>query len=185
LDSEDIEIIRRIKRGETNAYEALVEKYHWHLLNFIFRMVRDEYSVEDLGQEVFISVFRSLPGFDESRGIPFSAWLFIVARNRCISEMRKRKTSPFVPIIKEIPAPDASSPYEILRLKEQRTALYQALEKLEPPFKEAILLSLKGSSIDEIARTCKVPVNTVKTRLFRARNKLKNIFHSLTEEGTS
>jgi RNA polymerase sigma-70 factor, ECF subfamily len=175
LESEDSEIVQRIKLGETDAYETLVRKYHRHLLNFIFRLVRDEYIVEDIGQEVFISVYRSLPGFDEGRGVPFSAWLFIVARNRCISELRKRKSSPFVPIIEDMPAPYSSSPEEILRQKEQRAAIEKALEKLESPFKEALLISLKGASIDEIARISKAPINTIKTRLFRAREKLRKL----------
>ena len=178
MESEDNEIIRRVKSGETDAYEALVRKYHRHLLNFIFRILRDEYSVEDIGQEVFISVYRALPGFDEQRGVPFSAWLFIVARNKCISELRKRKTGAFVPIIEDLPAPDSPSPDEVLDKKEQRVALEQALSKLEEPFKNALLQSLKGTSIHEIAKTCKVPVNTIKTRLFRARSKLKEIFQS-------
>ena len=181
LEFDDNEIIRRIKLGETDAYEELVRKYHRHLLNFIFRILHDEYSVEDIGQEVFISVYRSLPGFDEQRGVPFSAWLFIVARNKCISEWRKRGTAKFVSIIEDLPAPNGSSPDEIFNQKEQKAALEQALEKIEEPFKEALIKSLKGSSIDEIARSCNVPINTIKTRLFRARNKLKKIFQTLTE----
>jgi RNA polymerase sigma-70 factor (ECF subfamily) len=175
LEFDDNEIIRRIKLGEADAYEELVRKYHRHLLNFIFRILRDEYGVEDIGQEVFISVYRSLSGFDERCGVPFSAWLFIVARNKCISELRKRKTAKFIPIYKELPAPDGSSPDEIFIQKEQKAALEQALERIEEPFKEALLKSLKGSSIDEIARSFNVPVNTVKTRLFRAREKLRTL----------
>ena len=175
LEFDDNEIIRRIKLGETDDFELLVLKYHRHLLNFIFRILRDEYSVEDIGQEVFISVYRSLPGFDERRGVPFSAWLFIVARNKCISELRKKKIAKFVPIIEDLPAPDGLSPDEIFIQKEQKVALEQALEKIEEPFKEALLKSLKGSSIDEIARSFNVPVNTVKTRLFRAREKLRTL----------
>lgn len=181
LDTEDFGIIQRIKSGDADAFETLVRKYHRHLLNFIYRILRDESIVEDIGQEVFISVYRALPGFDERRGVPFSAWLFIVARNRCISEIRKRKAGEFVPIFEDFPAPNESSPDEVFEKKEQRVALLQALETLEEPFKEALLKSLKGASIDEIARTCNVPINTVKTRLFRARNKLKEIFQTLTE----
>jgi hypothetical protein len=59
LESEDNEIIRRIKNGDTEIYAMLVRKYHHHLLNFIFRIMRDQFIVEDIGQEVFISVYRS------------------------------------------------------------------------------------------------------------------------------
>ena len=152
----------------------LVRKYHHHLLNFIFRIMQDQFIVEDIGQEVFISVYRALPNFDEKRGVPFSAWLFIVARNRCISELRKKKAANFVPIFEDLPASvQASAPDEILIQKEQREGLMRAIEKLEEPFQEALLKSLKGASIMEIARGCNVPINTVKTRLFRAREKLR------------
>jgi RNA polymerase sigma-70 factor, ECF subfamily len=174
MASEDIETIQRIKRGETEAYEVLVRKYHRHLLNFIFRIMRDETIVEDIGQDVFISVYRALPKFDENRGVPFGAWLFIIARNQCISELRKKKTANFVPILEDFPAADHSlASDEILIQEEQRAALFQALETLEEPFREALLQSLKGASIDEIARRCNVPQNTIKTRLFRAKNKLR------------
>ena len=93
LKCEDTEIIQKVRSGDTNAYRVLVRKYHSHLLNFIYRIIRDKSEVEDIGQEVFISVFRSLSDFSEKRGVPFSAWLFIIARNRCISELRKKKWS--------------------------------------------------------------------------------------------
>jgi RNA polymerase sigma-70 factor (ECF subfamily) len=178
MEPEDIDSIQRIKRGETEAYEVLVRKYHRHLLNFIFRIVRDESIVEDIGQDVFISVYRALPKFDENRGVPFGAWLFIIARNQCISELRKRKTANFIPNFEDFPEADHSlASDEMLIQKEQKAALLQALETLEEPFKEAIVQSLKGASIDEISRTCNVPINTVKTRLFRARDKLRKALH--------
>ncbi len=181
MESEDSGIIERIRLGETEAYEALVEKYHYRLLNFIFRIVRDEFIVEDLGQEIFISVYRALPDFDEGRGVPFSAWLFIIARNRCISELRKRKAAQFVPIIDELAGSHDPLPDDILYRKERQAALDKAIGHLEEPFREALVQSLKGASIDEIARACNVPQNTVKTRLFRARNKLKKLFLNPTE----
>ncbi len=181
MESDDLDIIQRINRGETGAYEVLVRKYHHHLLNFIFRIVRDELIVEDIGQEVFMSVYRSLSNFDHRRGVPFSAWLFIVARNRCISELRKKKGVQFIPIVEDFPAPvHSSAPDEILIQQERRAALDKALEKLEEPFRGILLQSLKGASVNELARTCALPANTVKTRLFRAREKLRNMLTALT-----
>ena len=88
---DDLDIIRQIKNGKADAYALLVGKYHRPLLNFIFRIVDDESMVEDIGQEVFFTVYRSLKDFDESKGTPFSAWLFIATRNRCISFLRERR----------------------------------------------------------------------------------------------
>lgn len=174
MNSEDTEIIQRVKRGNSNAYGILIRKYHYHLLNFINRIVRDSTLVEDIGQEVFISVFRNLSDFNEQRGVPFSAWLFIIARNRCISELRKRKKMVFEPIITDIPAVGCECDPEAVHIhSEQFNQLKAALEQLEEPFKEALIKSLRGHSIDEISCECNVPINTVKTRLFRARQKLR------------
>jgi RNA polymerase sigma-70 factor (ECF subfamily) len=81
---EDADILKRIKNGDTNAYSEIVHKYHRHLLNFIYAYVGDERIVEDIGQETFISAFKSISEFDLKRGTPFSAWLYTIAKNRCI-----------------------------------------------------------------------------------------------------
>lgn len=180
---DDIELVNRVRQGEAEAFEPLVRKYHRHLLNFLYGIVRDETVVEDLGQEVFIAAFRSLDNFDERRGVPFGAWLFAIARNRAISELRRRKIAPMLPLVEEsqlqsdLPAPD-----EAILADERTQLLGRALEQLDEPFRTALLESLKGKSIRDIARSCSVPLNTVKTRLFRARRMLRTLFNSATEE---
>ena len=93
----DNDIIKLIRNGHVDAFAQLVQKYHKNLLTFIYRFVRDPHLSEDIGQEVFLDVYKSLPKFDSERGTPFSAWLYISARNRCISELRKRGKSECVP----------------------------------------------------------------------------------------
>src|SRR5271157_4188729 len=94
---DDIEAVKRVQAGNSESFSFLVQKYHKHLLNFIYRLMGDERMVEDIGQEVFLSVYKSIRTFNTRRGVPFSAWLFITARNRCISELRK-KNRPIIPI---------------------------------------------------------------------------------------
>ncbi|NLT67024.1 MAG: sigma-70 family RNA polymerase sigma factor [Acidobacteria bacterium] len=94
---DDFDVINRVQAGDVEAFSILVEKYHRHLLNFIFRLTGDEQLVEDIGQDVFLRVYKSIRKFDIERGVPFSAWLFITARNRCISEFRRRSL-PLIPI---------------------------------------------------------------------------------------
>lgn len=171
---EDVEVIRSVKGGDTAAFSILVEKYHAHLLNFIFSLVRDEDIVEDIGQEVFLSIYKSLRGFDENRGTPFSAWLFAAARNRCVTELRKTKGR------KRISTDEISSlraggkaAEESLMEKEQWLAINRALQEIPEPFKSTILRSLHGSTIDEIAKKDRISLGTAKSRLFRARKKVK------------
>lgn len=171
---EDVQVIQRVKGGDTEAFAVLVSRYHRNLLNFIYRLVRDEALVEDLGQEIFLDAFRGLTGFNPERGVPFAAWLFILARNRCISELRARSLRNFVDTegIPELPGtlPDAE---ELFLAGERREALRKSLEQLPEPFRETILQSLAGKTLEEIAATDGVSLGTVKSRLFRAKEGLK------------
>ena len=88
----DNTIIRLVQDGKTETYADLVQKYHKSLLSFIYRLVRDPHLTEDIGQEVFLSAYKSLSKFDTERKTPFAAWLFVIARNRCINHLRDHKS---------------------------------------------------------------------------------------------
>ncbi len=170
---EDAEILRSVQAGNTESFSLLVEKYHRHLLNFIYRLVGNEQIVEDIGQDVFLSIYRSIRDFDVERGIPFSAWLFITARNRCISERRK-KVRPAVSL-EEIPGliTHTRTPEQDASEEERLLAIYAALEQLPEPYRRTILQSLRGDSPAEIATNNRISAGTVKSRLSRAREKLR------------
>ncbi len=170
---DDADIIRQIKQGDIEAFAVLIEKYHRHLLNFVFRLVRDQDIVEDIGQDVFLSVYKSLRDFDESRGTPFSAWLFITARNRCISELRSRTGKEKVSLEDIDLRSKERSPEELLIGNEKMNAIESSLEQLPEPYKSALLNSMRGDSLDEIATRENVSLGAVKSRLFRARKKMK------------
>ena len=171
---EDSDIIKKVKGGDVEAFSLLVEKYHRRLLSFIFRLTGDEAGVEDIGQEVFLSVYKSLKGFDEDRGTPFSSWLFITARNRCISELRRRQGRERISI-EDLPSITSGDETveRALFLKERRQALQSALCRLSEPYRSTLLRSLSGDSIDEIAVGQRLSPGTIKSRLFRAKEKLR------------
>jgi RNA polymerase sigma-70 factor, ECF subfamily len=171
---DDINIIKHVQDGDVESFSLLVEKYHKHLLNFIYRLVGNERAVEDIGQEVFLSVYKSLSHFDVRRGTPFSAWLFITARNRCISEMRKSssRVTGSIDNAGNI-AIQAKSPEEAALDNERQQALHAALEQLPEPYRSTLLQSLHGDSLEEMALNAGISVGTVKSRLFRAREKMK------------
>jgi len=172
----DDTIIRRIRSGDVDAFAQLVQKYHKNLLAFIFRLVRDPHLTEDIGQEVFLDVYKSLSKFDPEMGTPFSAWLFISARNRCISELRKRGRIENVSIEDYHMITDvAAAADEALIRQEGLAALTASLEQLPEPFRTTMVKSLQGASLDEIASQCGIPQATVKTRLFRAKEKIKQL----------
>jgi RNA polymerase sigma-70 factor (ECF subfamily) len=174
---DDMEIIKSVQRGNSESFSLLVDKYHRHLLNFVYRLMGNDSMVEDIGQEIFLSVYRSVRSFDISRGIPFSAWLFITARNRCISEMRRKKRSAVSLEIIAGLASQAKSPEQAARDEERFLAIRAALEQLPEPYRETLIQSLRGDSPEEIARNARISPGTVKSRLSRARQKMKLLLH--------
>ncbi len=171
---DDYRIIKLIQEGDVDAYTLLVRKYHRNLLAFIFRIVGDAHLAEDIGQEVFLNVYKELPRFDMERGTPFAAWLYIVARNRCVSEMRKQGRTELMPeeVLDQLASTDESAEAALIR-RERQEALTATLADLPEPFRTTILMSLQGATLDEIAVRCSIPLATVKTRLFRAKEKIR------------
>ncbi len=173
---EDLKIIEKIRHGDVGAYALLVEKYHRQLLTFIYRMVRDEQMVEDIGQEVFFAVYKSLNDFDERKRTPFSAWLFIAARNRCISVLRERLREKRDGLEEIAALPDGTQSAEDMLLDQERmAAVTAALGQVPEPFRKTILMSLEGNSIEDIANTEGITIGTVKSRLFRGRERMRQL----------
>jgi RNA polymerase sigma-70 factor (ECF subfamily) len=175
----DLDIIKRVQSGATDDFRLLVEKYHAGLLNFICGIVFDGSVVEDIGQEVFLAAFLSLKSFDASRGTPFSAWLFTIARNRSFSTIRKRKGERKSAACDPDSLADGSCNAEDRMIaSERKLVLEKSVALLPEPFRSALLDSLGGATVRQSAKRLQVSENTIKTRLFRARERLKKILGS-------
>ena len=174
---DDLEVIRSVQAGNSELFTLLVNKYHRHLLNFIYRLVGNEAIVEDIGQDIFLSIYKSIRAFDAGRGIPFSAWLFITARNRCVSELRRKKPETLSIKATSTLRAREKTPEQIASEEERLLAIQAALEMLPEPFKSTMLQSLRGDSPEEIARSHRISRGTVKSRLARAREKLKMLLN--------
>ena len=174
---DDTEIIKSVQAGNSESFSLIVDRYHRHLLNFVYRLLGDERTVEDIGQEVFLSVYKSIRNFDVNRGIPFSAWLFITARNRCISELRKKKrNTTSIEFVSGL-ASREKTPEQSASDEERLLAIHAALEQLPEPYRQTIMQSLRGDSPEEIARSNRISSGTVKSRLSRARQRMKLLLH--------
>jgi RNA polymerase sigma-70 factor, ECF subfamily len=174
---DDIDIIQSVQTGNTEAFSILVDRYHHHLLNFIYRLTGNERTVEDIGQEVFLSIYKSIRSFNTQRGVPFAAWLFITARNRCISELRRKPLRTISLDTSTLLPSHDKTPEQIASEEERIAAIHAALEQLPEPYKQTILQNLDGDSPEEIARTQNISRGTVKSRLSRARQKMKLLLH--------
>ena len=172
----DAECVRRVQRGETDAFEPLVRRHEKTIFNLVYRMLGDAEEAAEVSQEVFLSAFRAAGQFRGDAN--FSTWLYRIAINHA-STRRKTLNSrqrKVVPIESADSLHDPQpGPLEILEKQEIREKVQFALNQLEPDDAAVILLrDLQDVSYNEVAHVLEIPVGTVKSRLHRARQALKS-----------
>ncbi len=163
-------LVRRARDGETEAQEALIQSYQKRLGGFVYSMIPDPSQIDDLCQAIFVKTILSLRQLrDPDR---FESWFFKLARNACLSHLRREKFrrlfSPLSPDHHEIAAAAPSEPSADLRL------LRAALQAL--PEKQRSLLALvqdRESNYEQLAATFGIGVGALKTRVHRAKLALK------------
>ncbi len=182
-ERDDAELVRRILAGEGAHFETLVARYQTRLYRFISRYTRDSEDARDVAQEVFLKVYGALDGFDPH--YRFSTWLFRIAGNAAIDHLRRRRGRT-VPL--ETP-PDENGetrgidprdvrpdPLEDLTRRRLRQAIDAAIERLPDDYRELISLRHYGElPYEEIAELKGMPLGTVKNKLFRARQALRDL----------
>ncbi len=169
--NEDQDLIRRVLDGDAESFRPLVLRYERPLYRLICNLVPDAHDGEDIAQDVFLTAFRRLASYDPVQGA-FSTWLLTIARNKCLNALKKRRPV-LLQQLPETPAP--SCPDTELSEAEWFNRLDKALDAL--PFAQKtvfVLAEIEELSLDEIARTEDVPVGTVKSRLSRAKEKLRS-----------
>lgn len=172
---DESEIIRAVQAGDTRSYSLLVERYHRPLLSFIYKMAKDRQLTEDIGQEVFLRAYKKIGRFDYSRGVPFSAWLFAMARNKAISALRKKGRERPLPIdqVADSLTDGRNNPEEDMLDREKLSVVAASLRQVPEPFRKVLSMSLAGCSLEKIACQERVTIGTVKSRLFRARKRMR------------
>lgn len=171
----DEALFARILAGEGDAFDQLVVRWRDRVVDLAHLMTGDREAAEDIGQEVFLRLFRRPEAYDPSR--PFAAWICTVARNLCHDRFRRESTRTryqheavdrrgFGPVPPPSPAAAASA-------REAEERLRRAIADLPARFREAyVLCAVRGLSYEEAARVCGCPCKTVSTRLARARKRL-------------
>ncbi|CUU08086.1 RNA polymerase sigma-70 factor, ECF subfamily [Candidatus Thermokryptus mobilis] len=180
----DIELVKQALNGNDSAYTELMNRYKKKVEIIVSRLVKKEFDVEDLVQEIFTKAFTSLSTFKSE--FSFSTWLYKIATNHCIDYIRKRKISIYSldeeleleedTVHREIPDWSKTPDYELLR-KEKKEIIHQAINSLPEHYRKVIILRhFEDKSYEEIAKELKLPIGTVKVHLFRARELLyKNL----------
>ena len=172
----DAECVRRVQRGETDAFETLVRRHEKTIFNLVYRMLGDTEEAAEVSQEVFLSAFRATGQFSGDANC--STWLYRIAINHASTRRktlnsRQRKVVP-IESADSLHDPEPG-PLEILERQEIREKVQFALNQLEPDDAAVILLrDMQDVSYSEVAHVLQIPVGTVKSRLHRARQALKS-----------
>jgi RNA polymerase sigma-70 factor, ECF subfamily len=178
LPQPEFDVLRKAQRGDERAFRTILDAYETPVFNYVLRMVNDRALAEDLTQEIFIRIYQGLPGF--SLRCRFTTWLFQVAKNRVLDELRARERKPqSVVTLDDIP------PLEVVDAPPERVeaidAVWRAVAVLNPDLKMALLLrDIVGLSYIEIADSLEITLATVKWRIFKAREEVQL---SLAREG--
>ena len=168
------ERVRRAQRGDQAALRELIVGYQRRIAGFTYAITGRSDSVEDIVQTVFIKMARAIDRLNAPE--QFESWLFRLARNTCIDHLRRQKLrrifTPFAPEHENVPEPAGAVDSEEL------DALRHALGQLRPKDRALVALVQEGRSHAEIAATFRTSVAAVKARLHRAREQLRQHYHS-------
>lgn len=174
MTSDDPDLVGRAREGDQVAFARLFEQYHAPILNYLHRMVGDRAMAEDLTQDTFIKAYNALPSTRPD--LAFKPWLYRIATNTAISQLRRRKIVQWIPFL---PGHDHASDQSVERHVSRRQDIEQTLSRLPQHYAAALLLRhYQGMSLAETADALGITENAAKLRLFRARKAFAEIYGS-------
>ena len=171
VDELDPALIRAAAAGDLRAFETIVRAYQQHIWRFLRRFLGDAAAAEDVAQETFLRLYRSLPGF--AHQAKFSAWVFKIARNAALDELRRRQRRERVTVAAAAAlegAGDAGG-----TAGETKVEIEAALASLPADLRETVVLvEVFGLPYAEVSAVVGAPVGTIKSRMFRARERMQD-----------
>ena len=181
-------LVRRCIAGDAAAWEEIVQNYNRRIYNICYRFAGSADDAQDLTQEVFIKLYRTISSYDTSKGA-FATWVTTITRNLLVDHFRKTKQDRITDSLDAAPSDhedaqplsdrieDKSAPPDArVRSREVGDTVHAALAKLSPELREAVILrDLQDMDYREIATTLKVPEGTVKSRINRGRAELARL----------
>jgi RNA polymerase sigma-70 factor (ECF subfamily) len=185
----DEELIREFQKDRIEAYNEIVIRYKDRLINFLFRFTGSKEEAEDLAQDTFLKLYRSKHLYKEIA--KFSTWLYTIAVNIAKTELRKKSRYNTISISDFDPENDKDfdiqsgdiSPEDIANASIENYYIQKAIGMLEEHYREALILrDIQELEYDEIAKIINVPLGTVKSRINRAREKLKTILEEIYKQ---
>lgn len=187
---DEIALIQAAKEGDLDSFNRLVLAYQDLVYNHAYRMIGEEESADDATQNTFISAYNHLKSF---RGGSFKAWLLRIVTNACYDELRRRKRRPTVPLEpmdedgEEVESArwmtdPADQPEEQVQRVELQHAIQHCLDNLPGDFRATVIMvDVQGLDYFEAAKAIGKPIGTIKSRLARARLRLRDCLGNFAE----
>jgi RNA polymerase sigma-70 factor, ECF subfamily len=170
--SDDADLIDQALDGRSEAFGQLVLKYQDRLYNTVFHVIGHAEDARDVTQEALVQAFVKLQTF--RRDSAFYTWLYRIAMNAAMSRARRRRKMASLDASTADPPDDADQPAETMERKERCRQIQRAIAELPDDYRAAIVLrEIDGHSYEAIAEILNLPLNTVRTRLHRARLQLR------------
>ena len=177
----EVAVIRRAQKGDQEAFREIVERYQAKVFSIIHGVVRNRNDAEDIAQQVFTKIYFSLPKFDFRSALV--TWIYKITVNECYDYLRKRKARPLtleadmsenhLRLIDNMEAPSRNPAKDLGRRAELREYVTKLLDKLSEEERYLLVMKeMEGYAVEELARMVSLNENTVKVKLFRARQKL-------------
>lgn len=187
--STEAALVEQARRGDAAAFSELVSRYERKIYNLAYRLTGHPEDAMDMAQEAFVRVYTSLPDF---RGdASFATWLHRIAANACMDELRKRKRQRLTYLDAPVETEgreelarqlaDANDgPEDTLMRQEMQRTVQLGIRALDPDYRTVLVMrDIQGHSYEEISAWLQLPLGTVKSRLSRARNALKDLLQKV------
>lgn len=171
--------VRRARRGDSDAFAQLVRSMQRPIYGICLRLLRSEAEAAEVAQEAFLRAYQNLQRYDESR--PFDLWVMAIARNLCLDILRRRSrmtTEDVDDHANALPSGEASLEQTAID-KQEKKSLEDAMSTLSADDREVLALYyVQRRTTKEIAEVMDVAPGTIMARLFRAREKLRNVMQA-------
>lgn len=171
-NNDDHELVTAAQAGDLEAFGELVRRHQDFVYGAVMRVVKNPTLAEDVSQDCFLRAYRALPDFRGESQV--RSWLYRIAHNLAINAVTRRREYP-TETMPEIPATGGGGPERSAEMSELAAAMNEAIEALPEDLKQPLVLrELKHLSYEDIAGELQLPLNTVRTRIFRARRALQS-----------
>jgi len=185
-EQEEAFLVDASKRGDQDAFARLVQRYQRHIFNLVFRMLQQYDEAAEITQETFLAAWQGLPSFRGDARFP--TWLYRIAYNCSLKQLEQRKRDRALhaaiqaeQFLKHVD--DSERAEAVLEASDRQNMIYEQLSSLPAKYRIVLVLRhLQEMTYEEMAETLTMPIGTIKTHLFRARNLLKERLEAFDRE---